>query len=160
MALELRRFNQRHDTVLGVVAGLVRTHLSPTQKMVVDLPEENYHYPPHIGSTDSRPDIVIWDDILRRVHLLELTVCFETNLDTARQRKLCRYTDLLEEAELKGYHGTLITIEVGSRGVLHTMSLEEVRSLLGVRKKEWTAVLVDISIVESHKKWSSRNWRG
>ena len=79
VALDLRRFSHRHDAVLTAIAELVGAHLAPPQQMIVDLPGYTYHYPPNIGCTDARPDIVVWDDIAKQVSLIELTVCFEIN---------------------------------------------------------------------------------
>ena len=114
VALELRRFNHRHDTVLIVISELVRANLTPTQQMITDLPGSTYQYPQHISCTDARPDIVVWDDISKNVYLIELTVCLETNFEVARERKVSRYTDLVEEAEQHGYKCELITVEVGA----------------------------------------------
>ena len=141
----------------------MRTHLSPVQKMTVDLSGTNYHFPQHIAITDSRPDIVLWQDEPRVVSMLELTICFETNFDEARKRKLCRYADLLEEAEKQGYQATVTTVEVGSRGILNMAGLNTIKRLLSVGRKEWATFLTSVSrtvIEESHKIWTARNWRG
>ena len=69
----------------------------------------------------------------------------------------------MEEAEHRGYRASLITIEVGSRGILDIAGLDKVKSLLGVRRKEWATFMVNLSrmaIQESHKIWVARNWRG
>ena len=80
VSLELRRFSHRHDAVLTVINKLVRDHLTPSQQMTANLPGSSYQYPQHIGCTDARPDIVVWDDTLKHISLIELSVCFETNL--------------------------------------------------------------------------------
>ena len=59
VALELRRFNHRHDAVLIVISELVRANLTPSQEMIADLPGSTYQYPQHISCTDARPDIVV-----------------------------------------------------------------------------------------------------
>ena len=110
----------------------MRSHLSPVQKMIVDLSGTNYPFPQHIAITNSRPDIVLWQDEPRVVNLVELTICFETNFNEARKRKLCRYADLVEEAEKRGYRATATTVEVGSRGVLNIAGLDKIKCLLGV----------------------------
>ena len=62
-----------------------------------------YCYPQQIGVTDLRPDIVIWQDEPKEVTLVELTVCFETGFEVAKERKWQKYIELLEEAECNGY---------------------------------------------------------
>ena len=105
-----------------------------------------------------RPDIVVWEENIKSVYLIELTVCFETNFDEARQGKICQYTELCEEAEDRGYTCSILTIEVGSRGVVNIAGIE---SLLHVGKKQWTSFLINLSkTVESHRIWLAQNWQG
>ena len=161
VALRLRRYNHRHDAVLRVMADLMKAHISPSQNLMIDIPETSYHFPLHIINTDSRPDILLWQDDTREITLLELTVCFETNFEEAKRRKTSRYADLLDEAENNGYKASLITIEVGSRGVLNVAGLEKLKSLLNVEKKEWTTFMMNLVVTvikESHKIWVARNW--
>ena len=87
MALNLRRYNRRHDAVLEVIADMVQSNLAPNQQMTVDLPGNNYLFPQHIGRTESHPDLVVWEDDARMVTMIELTVCFETNFNDAQRRK-------------------------------------------------------------------------
>ena len=42
VALELRRFNHRHDAVLIVISELVRANLTPSQQIITDLPGSTY----------------------------------------------------------------------------------------------------------------------
>ena len=108
--------------------------------MIADLPGSTYHYPPNIGCTDARPDIEVWDDIAKQVSLIELTVCFETNFEAARERKVSRYMDLVD-AEQSGYGCDLLTVEVGSRGVVEVERLGRLRRLLDVGRREWSTFL-------------------
>ena len=55
-----------------------------------------YTFPTHIAATDERPDIVIWNDVVRSVILIELTVPFEDNFAYAEQRKTNRYHGLVQ----------------------------------------------------------------
>ena len=48
--------------------------------------------------------------------ILELTICFETNFQDAKQRKVAEYSELAEEIEDRDFVVDLITLEVGSRG--------------------------------------------
>jgi len=49
--------------------------------------------------------------------MVELTVCFETSYEAAITRKEDRYHDLMAETRKAGYTSTLITVEMGSRGL-------------------------------------------
>ena len=60
VALQLRRFNVRHDQVLRVIFNFLTEHLPPAHSIIADLHDEPlFTFPPHIASTDLRPDIVI-----------------------------------------------------------------------------------------------------
>ena len=91
---------------------------TPTTKFTADL-EATYHFPLHNAHTDLCPDIVWWDDSQKQLWLAELTVCFETSFEEARERKEVKYGELVSTTERAGYNTTLITLEIGSRGIAH-----------------------------------------
>ena len=99
VAREDRRFNGRHDSLL-------RDHHQdlPAACLTADLGE--YCFPQHIVATDLCPDIVWWG---RSLHVVELTVPFETSFVEATEGKVRKYGDLTEQA---GYTAMLITLEV------------------------------------------------
>ena len=53
-ALDLRRFNTRHDQVLKVIADFVGKQVPDDMHEVVDL-EDQYHFPPCLANPDLRP---------------------------------------------------------------------------------------------------------
>ena len=130
---------------------------------MADLPGAPYQYPPDIGTTNLRPDIIIWQEDPKQATLLELTVCFETSFEEAAQRKMLKYLDLREEAQSRGYKAELMTIEVGSRGVVLTQGFKYLHNMLGTAsKKEFKHFLIKVArtaIMESHKIWCTRNWK-
>lgn len=63
-----------------------------------------------------------WNDSARIVYLIELTVCFDTLSEQARQCKKDRYHDLAEAMRAEGYTTDLITVEVGARGILNLLA--------------------------------------
>ena len=117
MALQNRRYNQKHDAVLKLLHQFVISHASPQQQVNVDLPDHEYCFPASFAATDSRPDMDIWSQ--SSIHLVELTIPFEMTIKDAARRKRSRYHDLLVKCT-----ANLITIEVGSRGFLHLSSLQ------------------------------------
>ena len=58
MALQLRRYNERHDDVLKVIASSIQNNLPSTTKLMTDLGGEYLLFPSHIAPTDLRPDII------------------------------------------------------------------------------------------------------
>ena len=61
--------------------------------------------------------------------LAELTVCFESNFTEAAQRKTAKYMDLLQQARSSGYKAELLTLQVGSRGVPHYDSFQQLAEI-------------------------------
>ena len=50
--------------------------------------------------------------------LVELTIPFDTAMEDASERKEAKYDHLLTAATHNGFHATLITVEIGSRGTI------------------------------------------
>lgn len=159
VARDLRRYNQRHDLVLGEIADAIRQKLPPSAGFSVDL-KDNYSFPLHIASTDLRPDIVWWEDNPKKLRLVELTVPFETGFKDAAERKEASYEDLVYRAKQAGYDSHLITIEVGSRGVPHMAGFCRLKQELGLTRTELSSLLSRVShkaIEGSFGIWCSRN---
>ena len=107
-ALELRRYNERHDAVLSEPHQRIKEYLTPSMTSIVDL--EDYQFPQQIARTDLRPDIVCWDEDQKKIVFVELTVCFETNFKAAADRKQEKYLDLAATAQSAGYSADIVTI--------------------------------------------------
>lgn len=158
-SLQQRRFDKRHDSVLFLINSFISHHLSDSH-VLADLPGTSYAFPSHIASTDERPDIVIWSDIRHTVALFELTIPFEDNFAHAERRKSKRYEGLKQLCSRNGYQAQLLTIQVGSRGVLDLGSLSNLKALCNPKQKVWNAFLVSLSkaaISGSFVIWCSRN---
>ena len=158
-ARNLRRYNVRHDLVLQEIAAVIKPHLSPTTVLSVDI-HEGYEFPVHIVSTDLRPDIVWWNSKEKFMCLAELTVCFESNFNDAACRKTAKYTDLVYQARNNGYRTTLLTLQMGSRGVPHYKSFIKLAEVLHMPRKDLYNLLPCImkaAIEGSFKIWCSTN---
>ena len=159
VARDLRRYNIRHDLVLQEIAAAIKPHLRPTTTLSVDLDDE-YDFPTHIVPTDLRPDIVWWNSGDRSMCLAELTVCFESNFTEAAQRKTAKYMDLLQQARSSGYKAELLTLQVGSRGVPHYESFQQLAETLSMGSRDLTNLLKSTTraaIAGSFRIWCSRN---
>ena len=157
VALNLRRYNTRHDRILQLIVTAAQAYSPASYQLVADLPEDQYHFPSHITPTDLRPDIVLWSDSQRTLNIIELTVCYETGFEEAADRKTRRYGDLVEEVGKQGYRCQTIPLQVGSRGVIHEEGLNEFRCCLKpIPNKEWKKFLIGLTtaaIEESHHIW-------
>ena len=161
VALGQRRYNECHDEVLQSIANAVKKKLPPTTNFTADL-ETTYCFPLHIAPTDLRPDMVWWDDSQKQLWLAELTVCFETSFEEARERKEAKYSELVSATERDGYNTTLITLEVGSRGVLHLPGFTHLAHALAISQQDLSNLLhqcCQATITGSYKIWCTRNNR-
>ena len=156
-ALGLGRYSARHDAVLAVIFDFCKSHLPSEMHITADLPGQ-YNFPQDIATTDQRPDIVIWSTTT--IHLVELTVPFETNIQDAAERKIQRY-EVLRNACSRSHHTTIITLEVGSRGFLCMEGFQKLYGLLRTKAKDRLSFELDVIrhvITCSYDIWCKRNW--
>ena len=156
-ALDLRRYTTRHDDVLAVIFDFCKRDLPPGLQITADLPGQ-YNFPQDIATTDQRPDIVIWS--ATTIHLVELTVPFETNISIAAERKVQRYKDL-RDACSDTHHTNIITLEVGSRGFLCMEGFQQLYRLLHAKAKDRQSFELDMIrhvVTCSYNIWCKRNW--
>ena len=160
VAMELRRYSIRHNAVLEVIASFVKAHLPSHYSIFIDSSSDTYTFPHHIVPTNLWPDIVWWSDEKKELWLFELTISFETLVEDARRRKTAKYHDLVEAGLAAGYRSKLITVEVGSRGMVDVSDFTALRYALDASKKEFSAMTTQVictAILESFKIWASRN---
>ena len=160
VARDLRRYNQRHDAVLKIIAETIKKYLpSSSTSLAVDLGDE-YSFPTHIVSTDLRPDIVWWDDLRKTMVLVELTIPFDTALEGAKERKEAKYEHIQVSARSKGYHTSLITLEIGSRGIPNMPGFEALQNTLQLPSPAFHKLLmsaIKATIEGSFFIWVQRN---
>ena len=106
-AIQHERYNRRHDHILEILYRHLKESLPNESTAVADLPGQLYVLPTAL-LTDLRPDIVVYSS--KHIHLFKLTVCWEANFESAKQRKESKYLHLLEEARSNGMAATLSTI--------------------------------------------------
>ena len=117
-------------------------------------------FPSNIVVISQRPDIIFWNECLRKMYIIELTVCHESNFDSANERKTNRYYKLLESVKEKGYRCVQFNILVGSRGFLHLKGIISFCQFLSLGHRDRKSLLLNIikhTIEESFKIWIIRN---
>ena len=145
-ALQLRRYNVRHDAILTAIEQGIRPYLSEDDCLVADLPRfQPYTFPPHIAHTDLRPDLVLWNNREKTVCLVELTICYDTRFEEAHTYKANKYADLVEQIAATHFIPDLITLEVGSRGPLNSTGFDNLRAHISLPQKQWNALLISIT---------------
>ena len=85
---------------------------------------------------------------------------YESLVADARARKRAKYFDLVEAGRAAGYKTELITVEVGSRGMLDVSNFDALREVIKTSMKEFTSLTlltIRTAILGSFDIWSSRN---
>lgn len=117
--------------------------------------------PKDITDTQERPDIVIIDTPLRTVHIYELTVPFERNIVSARERKQDKYVPLSHLISRADWNVEKMTIEIGSRGHITETNKQDLSIFLTLchertKLKSFSLHLSKLAILGSQKIFLSR----
>ena len=92
----LDRYKWRHDSILNSILVKLSNCTIKSSKIYADCPGTEQKYMcPSVLFTNKRPDVVVVTG--KRVIVLELTVCFDTNTTKSREYKKTRYTNLRDE---------------------------------------------------------------
>ena len=74
------------------------------------------------------------------------------------ERSLRKYLELLEEVESNGYNADLITLNIGSRGFVHSSGYMELKESLAIHRKDIVSLLPLVAaaaIKGSYEIWTS-----
>ena len=82
--------------------------------MLGDL-DDTFSFRPQIALTESRPDITIFSNRLKRVILIELTCPCEENMEVWHNTKVDKNMPLKSVIENNGWSVDLFAVEVGTR---------------------------------------------
>ena len=116
------RYTWRHNSVLTTLCNYL-TQL-PEFTLFADIPG---YQNPSIFFKRYRPDIVIIN--CRKMIILELTICFETNLEKSRNYKKEKYHDLEDDCIDERWDIEKVFIEVSSLGFV-TKNIKELKSII------------------------------
>ena len=92
---------------------------------------------------------------------MELTISYESVVADARERKHSKYYDLVEAGRAAGYRCELITVEVGSRGMLSVADLESLQAAIDVPRREIVNLcltIIQTTTLQSFWIWGCRNY--
>ena len=81
-------------------------------------------------------------------------------MDTAHHIKEAKYIDLIDQAKANGYKAQLITLEVGSRGLVNKKGFIQLKQILGISNSQLDGLLLQIIrtvILQSYKIWCCKN---
>ena len=120
--------------------------------------------PPHILTTNLRPDLVIVREEDKQISIIELTVPFETNVENAHQRKVEKYSSLVRDIQDNGYTVSFYAIEIGVRGLVDRNNKRHLKRILktcnsNIRPNEFFQTLSKLAILSSFTIFYSRKER-
>ena len=98
--------------------------------------------------TSERPDLVMFDRTHESVLLAELTVPFESHIDSAHERKSEKYASLRHDIQAQGFSCDLICFEIGTSGLVTKENKRRITRLFRFVK--------DSSKMQSHIKTISK----
>ena len=126
----LVRYTWRHDSILWTLCKKISWSIEEeTTKLYADLKCEEFKFPCTSELFESqRPDIVVVKD--KKVWVLELTICFETNTQKSRDYKQDRYKRLKDQLKINCDEFEVIYFEVTSLGFISKESAKQVKKLL------------------------------
>ena len=101
-ALDLCRYNARHDQVLQTITKFIKQQVSEDVVVVVDL-EQQYQFPMSQAFTDLRPDLAAYSCLTKTAHHCGIDCLLETNFQDAKQRKVATYSVLAEKVEERDF---------------------------------------------------------
>lgn len=133
VSLEQGRYTWRHNSVLQEMYTTLSEIGNDEWTINADLPDHNMSGPSTVPCsilpTSLKPDIVLLKKNSDVIILVELTVCFESGILKAEDRKSDRYASLLHDLSDVKLDPKLITIEIGSRGLIDSNNTNKLHSL-------------------------------
>ena len=100
--------------------------------------------PENLLATPLKPDTAIINQESKTIHLVELTICWDTSHNEAKNRKLQRYSQLQSELEERNWKVILTTVEIGSRGFTSNETAASLRNLCP-SKNERKKLIVELN---------------
>jgi hypothetical protein len=117
----LKRYTKRHDDILLIIIGWLKSVLPSNHKLFADL-TSTHCLPICDIFTNVRPDIAIC--FSNNVAILELTVCHETNISKSRNYKSNKYGNIAQfrKTQISQSEVSLFTFEVSTLGFISDIS--------------------------------------
>ena len=131
----LERYLWRHNSIINYLYDYIMNS-DPNMKNLqvsADIPglhQGNTTVPVDVTITTLKPDMVLFNKEKKEVSLFELSVPFETNIETTHKIKVERYKKLIEDIEANGFNTRYLPTEVGSRGLITPENQNRLKTLV------------------------------
>ena len=165
--MEQGRYTWRHDSVLRTIFDFIRGSLKDGFQLFTDLSDHNpgngSTIPPDVLVTAQRPDIFLVNRSTRKVILFELTVPWDTNIESSHNLKVDKYAPLVNDLG-REYRVESYCFEVSVRGQLTRANKARLKSFLlectGMKRQSAVKLIANVSkaaLLGSFTVFSSRN---
>ena len=143
IALIQKRYTWRHDSVLKAIAIALSPHVG-AGNLYCDCDPLVFRSPSIITGSEYRPDLVIVDN--SNLLVLELTVGYETNLESNFKRKDEKYKTLFNDLRKTYRQVNYVNLSMGSIGTIYKQSktIKDVFKNLGIDENEFNHMLKKI----------------
>ena len=159
-SLENGKFLWRHNNIVNYVLQCL-----DEKKFTIysDLPGHTVgagSLPPEICITTQKPDIVIIDKKQKILHIFELTVPFEQNIEQRHLEKANKYAHF--ETDCTDYNCNVTAFEVGSRGYISTRNHSAIYTLHkftkpGIKLTKFKKNISSLALYSSYHIFITRN---
>ena len=134
ISLEQGRLTFRHDSCLKTIYDFIKQKLKPDNVIFCDLIGNGTGgggtIPPHIITTSQRPDLVIINEQEKFVILFELSVPWDSNINSAHTYKQNKYSALKLDLQAAGFFTFLFCFEVSVRGQISKSNKSQLKTFL------------------------------
>lgn len=163
ISLNQGRYTWRHDSILSHIVLTISKLISSTKFTIfADIPGYKTNggtIPANILPTPLKPDIIIINNSEKSLHIFELTVPFDTNVNAAHERKMSKYLTLQSDILQNGYKCFLNCFEIGARGLVTRENMDRMKQtfkFIGQKNpKPMIKELSKISLISSYSIWNA-----
>ena len=133
-SLEQGRLTFRHDSCLKTIYDFIKIELKSDNALFCDLTGNGTGgggtIPPHVTTTSQRPDLVIVNEREKQIIIFELSVPWDSNINSAHLFKLNKYSALKLDLQAAGFDTFLFCCEVSVRGQISKSNKSQLKTFL------------------------------
>ena len=122
--------------MLGYIYNYLKTSLKDDVVINCDMGNMNgaSTVPVSCTVTDLIPDICLFSNVDNKLTVIELTIPFELNIESAHERKCNKYSSLLSDIEANGISTEFIGLEIGARGFINSDNEKRLKQIFKLGK--------------------------
>ena len=167
VSLNQGRLTWRHNSILRHILITLKTIIEATGKDIriysdiAGFTTTGGTLPVNVIVSKLKPDIVVHNKEDNSIHLIELTVPFETNIQKAHDRKSSKYENLVSDISDNGFTCDLTCFEIGSRGLITPDNINNIKAIFTFVKakpsKKFMKELSKLALMCSYTIWNARH---